>query len=66
VEAAITTIMIVNKHSNILTIAWPKKVVLWWLTIAPLSVMKFQAQNLPDRIFCGTYAEASNLWHAVP
>jgi hypothetical protein len=23
--------------------------------------MKFQAQNLPDRIFCGTYAEVSKL-----
>jgi hypothetical protein len=30
------------------------------------SVMKFQARNLPDRIFCGTYAEVSNLRHAVP
>ena len=25
------------------------------------SVMKFQARNLPDRIFCGTYAKVSNL-----
>jgi hypothetical protein len=31
-----------------------------------ISVMKFQARNLPDRIFCGTYAEVSNLRHAVP
>jgi hypothetical protein len=30
------------------------------------SVMKFQARNLPDRIFCRTYAEVSNLRHAVP
>jgi hypothetical protein len=29
------------------------------------SVMKFQARNLPDRIFCGTYAEVSNLQHVV-
>jgi hypothetical protein len=31
-----------------------------------LVLCKFQARNLPDRIFCGTYAEVSNLRHAFP
>jgi hypothetical protein len=30
------------------------------------SVMKFQARNLPDQIFCRTYAKVSNLRHTVP
>jgi hypothetical protein len=35
------------------------------ITGSSSSVMKLQARNLPDRIFCGTDAEVSNLRHTV-